>query len=72
MKVELLEKGENFIWENARLLERAIFSYHFYSGSDIRILEILKTYQNEDGGFGHALEPDLRTPDSHPSLLSSV
>ena len=24
----------------------------------------LAHFQNEDGGFGHALEPDLRTPDS--------
>lgn len=62
----ILEKGENFIWENARFLERAMFNYHFYGGSGARILQILKTYQNEDGGFGHALEPDLRTPDSQP------
>lgn len=62
----ILEKGTKFIWENARLLERAIFEYHFCDGSPERILEILKTYQNKDGGFGHALEPDLRAPDSHP------
>lgn len=62
----ILEKGANFIWENARLLERVILKYHFYGGSAERILEILRTYQNEDGGFGHALEPDLRAPESHP------
>ena len=62
----ILEKGANFIWENARLLERAIFEYHFCGGSGERILETLRAYQNEDGGFGHALEPDLRAPDSQP------
>lgn len=62
----ILEKGANFIWENARLLERAVFDYHFRGSSPTRILEIIRAYQNDDGGFGHALEPDLRAPDSHP------
>ena len=61
-----LEKGESFIWQNARLLERVIFEYHFCGGSAERVLAVLRTYQNEDGGFGHALEPDLRAPDSQP------
>lgn len=30
------------------------------------VLEVLSQYQNSDGGFGHALEPNLRPP------LSSV
>ncbi len=65
----ILENGANFIWENARLLERVIFEYHLYGGSSERILEILRTYQNDDGGFGHALEPDVRAPDSHPLFV---
>jgi hypothetical protein len=65
----ILEKGASFIWENARLLERAIFEYHFCGGSGERIVEILRAYQNKDGGFGHALEPDLRAPDSHPLFV---
>jgi hypothetical protein len=65
----ILEKGTNFIWENARLLERAVFEYRFRGGSGERILEILRTYQNQDGGFGHALEPDLRAPDSQPLFV---
>ena len=62
----LLARAENFIWENARHLERAIFATHFHGAPGDRILAILRTYQNEDGGFGHALEPDLRAPDSQP------
>jgi hypothetical protein len=29
-------------------------------------VDALRAYRNEDGGYGHALEPDLRGPDSHP------
>ena len=60
----ILEKGANFIWENARLLERAIFEYRFLGGSADRIPLILRLYQNADGGFGHALELDSCVPDS--------
>src|SRR5512139_1080525 len=66
---EILEKGSTFIWQNARLLERAIFDFLFHVGSPDRIIEILRTYQNEDGGFGHALEPDLRATESHPLFV---
>jgi len=65
----ILEKGANFIWANARFLERAVFEYRFYGGPAERILKTLRAYQNEDGGFGHALEPDLRAPDSHPLFV---
>jgi hypothetical protein len=64
-----LEKGASFIWNNARLLDRAIFEYFFLCGSPDRIKSILSLYQNGDGGFGHALEPDLRAPDSHPLFV---
>ncbi|HZE05727.1 MAG TPA: hypothetical protein VE127_10910 [Solirubrobacteraceae bacterium] len=31
------------------------------------MIEALRGYRNPDGGFGHALEPDLRCPGSQPS-----
>lgn len=65
----ILEKGTHFIWETARHLERAIFAYRFDSAPATRILQILQSYQNDDGGFGHALEPDLRAPDSQPLFV---
>ena len=67
--ITILDKGTSFIWENARLLDRVVFDYHFRNGSVERILTVLGTYQNEDGGFGHALEPDLRAPDSQPLFV---
>lgn len=65
----VLEKGARFVWQNARLLDRAIFEYHFLDGSPDRILSILRLYQNVDGGFGHALEPDLRARESQPLFV---
>ena len=53
------EKAANFIWENGRLLERRLFDYYFRGGSKNSVINAIKAYQNEDGGFGHALEPDL-------------
>ncbi len=64
--VNAFDKGANFVWSNARLLDRAIFEYFFLGGSPERVRSILGLYQNDDGGFGHALEPDLRAPDSQP------
>lgn len=62
----LFERAEEFIWNNARLLERRLFDFHFRSGSSQAVLTALRAYQNEDGGFGNALEPDIRCPDSQP------
>ncbi len=55
-----------FLWSNARLIDRYRFAYLFL-GADARpALRVLETYQNTDGGFGNALEPDLRGPVSQP------
>lgn len=58
--------AETFIWSNARLLERRLFEYHFRGGAGQAALAALRPYQNADGGFGQALEPDIRCPDSQP------
>ncbi|MGM0885000.1 MAG: hypothetical protein ACQEXQ_28655 [Bacillota bacterium] len=63
------EKATKFIWENGRLLERRIFEYVFHGGTKSNILNAIKAYQNDDGGFGHAIEPDLRTPESQPLYI---
>jgi hypothetical protein len=56
--------AKKFIEDNARPLEAARFQFHFESGSLTSIISKLSEYQNQDGGFGHALEPDLRAPES--------
>ncbi len=62
----LFTHAEEFIWRNARLLDRQLFAFHFKDGSADAVVAALRAYQNADGGFGNALEPDIRSPDSQP------
>jgi hypothetical protein len=66
MSTNILESAETFIWNNARLLERRLFSFLFKGGLGKDVITALSAYQNEDGGFGNALEPDKRTSTSQP------
>lgn len=59
-------KARSFLFSNARLLERHLFRYLFEEGPADLVANAVKAYQNPDGGFGHALEPDKRTPSSQP------
>ncbi len=61
-----LQKAQDFIWCNARLIERYLFIFLFANGSGEPVLAALRAYQNEDGGLGNALEPDKRCPSSQP------
>lgn len=61
-----LDKAQEFIWLNARLLERQLFACLFDGGSRLAVIDALRAYQNPDGGFGNALEPDKRCPESQP------
>jgi hypothetical protein len=60
------EQAREFIAKNARLLDRHRFAFLFDRASPDAVVAALRPYQNPDGGFGHALEPDLRTPLSQP------
>jgi len=59
--------AENFIWSAARLLDRHRYSMLFADGPTAPVIDALRAYRNPDGGFGHALEPDLRGPASQPA-----
>ncbi|WP_409252764.1 hypothetical protein V1502_02210 [Bacillus sp. SCS-153A] len=56
----------NFIVECARPLDVSLFKYLFENGSQEEAANQLASFQNEDGGFGHGIEPDLRMPHSSP------
>lgn len=58
------QSAKNFIMEQGRALDQKRFEFHFENGSADAVLAALSPYQNDDGGFGHSLEPDLRTPAS--------
>lgn len=61
-----IEKAKQFVYRNARPLDLALWQYHFENGSKEAVLDRLAAYQNPDGGFGHALEPDNFCPESAP------
>jgi len=57
-------RARDFLKTQARPLDRALFEVHFEQAAAERALAELEKFQNDDGGFGHALEPDMRTPSS--------
>ena len=58
------QRAKNFIMEQGRAVDQKRFEYHFEDGSADAVLAALSPYQNDNGGFGHSLEPDIRTPAS--------
>lgn len=69
---DMLKRAGEFIWRNARLLDRHRFLFLFADGGREPLMSALRAYQNEDGGFGHALEPDIRCPDSQPIAVEKA
>jgi hypothetical protein len=61
-----LDRILDFVTSNARLLDRRRAELAVGGGDPDAALEVLAGYRNADGGFGWALEPDLRAPASQP------
>lgn len=61
-----LARAEQFVWLTARVLEQRRFAFHFLGGDADPVDTALGSYLNGDGGYGHALDPDLRGPLSQP------
>jgi len=70
LSYEAQTRAKAFIERYARPLEHRIYTYEFEQGPKEAIFEALAGFQNPDGGFGNALEPDLRLPDS--SVLATT
>ncbi|WP_026691215.1 hypothetical protein [Alteribacter aurantiacus] len=60
----------DFVHTHARLVDQRLFEYYFANGSSEDVMEVLAPYQNEDGGVGHAIEPDIRMKASSPIATS--
>jgi len=60
----------SYLREHGRPLDLHLYEHLFEGASARPFLDALATYQNADGGFGNALEPDLRLPDS--SVLATI
>lgn len=56
----------SWMYRSARPLDLALWQLNFENGSRDKVVDLLGFYQNEDGGFGNALEPDSWNPHSCP------
>jgi hypothetical protein len=56
-----------FVAANARVLDQRRFERLFQGSSTTPVRDAVAAYRNADGGFGHALEPDVRDPASQPA-----
>lgn len=63
-----LSRAWEFLYGNARVLEcrLAEFALADRAAAAGPVVAALTAYRNPDGGFGHALEPDVRAPESQP------
>jgi hypothetical protein len=64
-----VDAARDFVLRDARLLDRLRFAYRFADGDADAVVRALLAYRNADGGFGNALEPDIRGAASQPVPL---
>jgi hypothetical protein len=62
-----IESARQFIHANGRLIDRHRLATLLDAAPVEPLLTALRAYRNADGGFGHALEPDVRCPSSQPA-----
>lgn len=65
-----LRQAELFLRTQARPLEQALFATYLRGAASEWAQDELAAFQNNDGGFGHGLEPDLQIPGS--SILATT
>jgi hypothetical protein len=63
------DAAAEFMAARARVLDRRVFQRLFQGGAPGPVRDAVAAYRNDDGGFGHALEPDLRTGASQPAAV---
>lgn len=62
-----IKAAERFLDGHARVVDRRVFQRLFRGGSAVPVRDAVAAYRNDDGGFGHALEPDCRSSASQPA-----
>ncbi|GEL78017.1 hypothetical protein [Tenuibacillus multivorans] len=63
---QTFQKSSAWVKRNARSLDVARWEYFFENGTKEQVIKYLSAFQNDDGGFGHGIEPDFWTPQSSP------
>lgn len=58
------QQARSFVMDKGRPVDQARWRYFFEDGAAEDVWSALAPFQNDDDGFGHALEPDYRAPDS--------
>lgn len=61
-----MDRAKAWLMRCGRPLEVARWEFLFERGSKEAVIHYLQAFQNDDGGFGHGLEPDFWCPDSSP------
>jgi hypothetical protein len=61
-----LPAAKHFVHAHARLLERHRLAHLLDDAPAEPVVQTLRAYRNPDGGFGNAIEPDMRAPASQP------
>jgi len=64
-------RGASFVRRRARPMDVALLNHRLGTAPKSAVIDQLARFQNEDGGFGHGLEPDLPTPAS-TAIATSV
>lgn len=72
LSMQNYEMIRRWMYRNARPLDLARWKVHFEQEEIRPVLETLSVYQNEDGGFGHALEADAWNPNSSPVTTATA
>ena len=67
-----IDAARTFLQAHARVLERRRYDHLFEGGPREPVLNALRAYRNDDGGFAHAVEPDMRAPISQPVGIHTV
>src|SRR5262245_7736053 len=58
--------AHTFVEANGRLLDQLVLAARSDGADPAAVVAALLAYRNDDGGFGHGLEPDKRCPASQP------
>ncbi len=61
-----MQRAKIWLRRHGRPLENARWEFLFAGGCRDNVVRYLSAFQNEDGGFGHGLEPDFWLPNSSP------
>lgn len=59
-----IERAVKYVYRQGRPVDAAELAFHLERGRADAAVEALSAYRTPDGGFGHALEPDVRAESS--------